>query len=205
MQPERAKAERASANDRRPRRSSTASAFTSPLGPIPMTAPSSKIGHFFCIDITKKGDVSAETRISIRKIPANKESALVWHYGGIIQPPPAKGRPVRFGRTPQHRRRPRRPDLHCGGSGLSAMPGRQNRPAILGTRFQERAFWARPTGWTAEFTWARATASARFSRTARSTRCRAASTCEALESTPVVANGVLYIGTETKIYAIAGK
>ena len=33
------------------------------------------------------------------KDPANKDSGLVWHYGGFIVPKPAKGRPYRFGRT----------------------------------------------------------------------------------------------------------
>ena len=43
------------------------------------------VGHFWCIDMTKRGDVSPELRDNANgKIVANPESALVWHYGGAI-------------------------------------------------------------------------------------------------------------------------
>ena len=44
------------------------------------------IGHFWCIDITKKGDVSPKEDNFDPKAAVNKNSALVWHYG---EPAPA--------------------------------------------------------------------------------------------------------------------
>jgi outer membrane protein assembly factor BamB len=46
------------------------------------------VGHFYCIDMTKKGDVSPElvTDDSVfpPKTKPNPNSAQVWHYGGVI-------------------------------------------------------------------------------------------------------------------------
>jgi outer membrane protein assembly factor BamB len=57
------------------------------------------VGHFWCIDTTKTGDVSPKDEKFDPKDPRNKDSALVWHYGGKIVPPPNRGREIRFGRT----------------------------------------------------------------------------------------------------------
>src|SRR5262249_6539328 len=57
------------------------------------------VGHLFCIDVTKKGDVSAKDENLDPKASENKDSALVWHYGGRNGPKPQKDRDVRFGRT----------------------------------------------------------------------------------------------------------
>jgi outer membrane protein assembly factor BamB len=57
------------------------------------------VGHFWCIDITKKGDVSPKEDNFDPKAPVNKDSALVWHYG---EPSPKAwkvGRNYVFGRT----------------------------------------------------------------------------------------------------------
>ncbi|HKB39618.1 MAG TPA: PQQ-binding-like beta-propeller repeat protein [Gemmataceae bacterium] len=57
------------------------------------------VGHLWCIDITKKGDVSAKDDKLDPKAPENRDSALVWHFGGRIVPRPQRERDVRFGRT----------------------------------------------------------------------------------------------------------
>jgi outer membrane protein assembly factor BamB len=73
------------------------------------------VGHFWCIDITKEPknkdkDLSPATKPGAKKDdppqtifdpkdPANKDSGLVWHYGGNIDPKPEKGREIYFGRT----------------------------------------------------------------------------------------------------------
>lgn len=69
------------------------------------------IGHFWCIDITKQGDVSTGTimkngkpvEVFDTKNPVNKNSALVWHYGeDELKPVPEawkQGRNYVFGRT----------------------------------------------------------------------------------------------------------
>ena len=58
------------------------------------------VGHLWCIDITKK-PANKEKDVSPfsgpkdpnptfdPKDPKNKDSALVWHYGGLIDPKPA--------------------------------------------------------------------------------------------------------------------
>jgi outer membrane protein assembly factor BamB len=63
------------------------------------------IGHFWCIDPAKKPankdkDLSPVKDNFDPKAPANKDSGLVWHYGGPILPKPEDGsREYRFGRT----------------------------------------------------------------------------------------------------------
>lgn len=60
------------------------------------------VGHLWCIDITKDPknqdrDVSARDKDFDPKAAVNKDSALVWHYGGLA--PKGSSRPYLFGRT----------------------------------------------------------------------------------------------------------
>jgi outer membrane protein assembly factor BamB len=61
------------------------------------------VGHLWCIDMTKRGDISPELVVDDSRLPPkvkpNPNSALVWQYGGYIKPRPEKGRPYSFGRT----------------------------------------------------------------------------------------------------------
>ena len=62
------------------------------------------VGHLWCIDISKKPtnkekDLSPVNDNFDPKADVNKNSGLVWHFGGFIPPKPAKGRAYRFGRT----------------------------------------------------------------------------------------------------------
>jgi outer membrane protein assembly factor BamB len=57
------------------------------------------VGHLWCIDITKTGDLSLVDDNFDPKAPVNKNSGLVWHYGGKVNPKPASGRDIVFGRT----------------------------------------------------------------------------------------------------------
>jgi outer membrane protein assembly factor BamB len=57
-------------------------------------------GHLWCIDATRRGDVSPELVIAPGKPPVtrpNPNSAAVWHFGGAS--PPGSERDYRFGRT----------------------------------------------------------------------------------------------------------
>ena len=67
------------------------------LGPMPGHDHKKNVSHFLCLDITKKGDVSLKSYDV--KDPANKDSALVWAFGGPIVPPPksTRDRPVYTG------------------------------------------------------------------------------------------------------------
>lgn len=59
------------------------------------------VGHLWCIDMTKKGDVSPELvtdgKVWPPKTEKNSNSAMVWHYGGLKKV--ERGRPFDFGRT----------------------------------------------------------------------------------------------------------
>ncbi len=67
------------------------------VGSNPQDGPG--VGHLWCIDPTKTGDVSPVDDKFDPANPKNKDSALVWHYGGKIDPEPARGKKWYFGRT----------------------------------------------------------------------------------------------------------
>jgi outer membrane protein assembly factor BamB len=60
------------------------------------------VGHFWCIDVTREGDVSAEVltapALGPPAVKPNPNSAVVWHYGGADARPFAR-REWHFGRT----------------------------------------------------------------------------------------------------------
>src|SRR5205823_6096382 len=63
------------------------------------------VGHFWCVDITRKPanedlDLSPANDNFDPRAPENKDSGLVWHYGGPVLPKPKDNeREYRFGRT----------------------------------------------------------------------------------------------------------
>ena len=57
------------------------------------------VGHLWCVDITKTGDLSPVDNNFDPTAAVNKNSGLVWHYGGAITPKPKAGRDTVFGRT----------------------------------------------------------------------------------------------------------
>jgi outer membrane protein assembly factor BamB len=61
----------------------------------------SGVGHLWCIDITKTGDLSPVNDNFDPKAPENQKSGLVWHYGGAFDDATADktGRKYVFGRT----------------------------------------------------------------------------------------------------------
>ena len=67
------------------------------MGIAPGIGKTTKFGYLLCLDMTKSGDVSPKTMDA--KDPANKDSALLWTFGGQVNPKPAKGRQVQMGRT----------------------------------------------------------------------------------------------------------
>jgi outer membrane protein assembly factor BamB len=59
------------------------------------------VGHFWCIDPSKEGDISPKEDNFDPRADVNKGSGLVWHYGGPTDPKTAEetGREYVFGRT----------------------------------------------------------------------------------------------------------
>jgi outer membrane protein assembly factor BamB len=69
------------------------------VGHNPEGGPGGHVGHFWCIDATKTGDVSPVAGNLDARADVNKNSALVWHYGGLVVPEPKRGRREVFGFT----------------------------------------------------------------------------------------------------------
>lgn len=67
------------------------------MGTMPEHAAAPRFGWFLCIDATRTGDISPKNLD--HKDLKNKDSGLIWSYGGPITPRPKKGRSVVFGPT----------------------------------------------------------------------------------------------------------
>jgi outer membrane protein assembly factor BamB len=170
------------------------------------------VGHLWCIRMDKRGDVSPELAEYPQKgwppkTKPNPNSALVWHYGGFVDPKDKGkiGRNYYFGRTMStcaiH------DDilyvaelagyLHC----LDAKTGK-----VHWTHDTRGSIWSSPyyadgkvylgTDAGAVFVFAHGPAKKLLAENDMEGRVRA---------TPVAANGVLYVMTENKLYAIAEK
>jgi outer membrane protein assembly factor BamB len=166
-------------------------------------------GHFWCVDLTKTGDVSPELVIDATAQPVktkpNPNSALVWHFGGEIRPRPQDGREVFMGRSistcaiydglvyiPEYEGY-----LHC----LDARTGKQYwehdfKSAVWGSPFavDKKLYVGNEDGDVVIFTPGK-------TRTVG----EPIEMGESVLSTPVAADGVLYILTKSKLYAIAKK
>ena len=169
------------------------------------------VGHLWCIDMTKQGDVSPELvedpRVWPPKTKKNPNSALVWHYGGPADAATRKkiGRNYLFGRTMStcaiH------DDLcyiaelsghvHC----LDANTGQQywvhntNAPIWSSTYWVDgKVYLGTDDG--AVFVFEHGKKLKVLAENVMEGRVRA---------TPVAANGTLFVMTENKLYAIAEK
>ncbi|MCS6850240.1 MAG: PQQ-binding-like beta-propeller repeat protein [Gemmataceae bacterium] len=170
------------------------------------------VGHFWCIDLikaTEKGatnkdhDVSPVNDIFDAKHPANKDSALVWHYGGPADP--NSGRDYVFGRTMStcavH-------DglvwvaelagyLHC----LDAATGQ-----VYWVQDLKSAVWGSPywvdnkiyLGTEDGDVWI-------FAHGKEKKQLAKIEMPHQVKSTPIAVNGVLYVMTEHDLYAIVNK
>lgn len=170
------------------------------LGPMPEHQQRRDDSYFLCLDITKKGDVSFKTYDA--KDAANKGSALVWSFGGEINPPPARGREVYCGvicgtaavhdglvyftEEPGY--------IHC----LDAKTG-----AHLWDHDFKTGIWGSPYYVDGKVYVGTVDGEVLiFEHGKNKKRIATVSIEEVTHGTPVVANGVLYINTKTKLYAI---
>jgi outer membrane protein assembly factor BamB len=163
------------------------------------------VGHFWCIDMTKRGDVSPRDDNFDPQAPVNKDSALVWHYGGKGKP--GQEIPQRnyvFGRTLSTAAvhdglvyiAELAGYLHC----LDARTGERYWYHYLGAPVWSSPYWVdgkvyigTDDGLVYVF------AHGKEKRILAQNDMGAA-----VRATPVAANGRLYIQTENKLYAIAG-
>lgn len=166
------------------------------MGLYPEHPTPSKFSYFLCIDITGKGDISPKS------LASKEKSALVWVYGGPIEPPPKQGRPVNFGRTMSTAA------VH---DGLVYIAEEQGYiyclDAATGKKYWDHDFLS--AVWGSPY-WADGKVYIGsedgeifiFAHGKDKKLIRQINMDEPIHSTPVVANGVLYIATRSKLYAI---
>jgi len=165
------------------------------MGMYPDNPRANKSGYFLCIDAAKTGDVSL----------GSKDSALVWAYGGIIEPRPKQGRAAIFSRTistcaiydglvyiPEETGY-----MNC----LDAKTGKSQwvhdfKTTIWGSSYyvDGHVYVGTEDGEIVIFQ-----AGNKLKIVAK------IDMDEGLNGTPVVAGGVLFVATRTKLYAIARK
>jgi outer membrane protein assembly factor BamB len=162
------------------------------------------VGHLWCIDMTKKGDVSPElvtdNSVDPPKTKPNPNSAMVWHFGGPA--PKGTGRNYLFGRTMStcaiHDGLCYAAELagyvHC----LDAKTGKHYWTHDTKANIWSSPFWADDkiylgTDDGAIWVFAHGKEKKVLAQNDMETAVRA---------TPVVAGGVLYVMTENKLYAI---
>jgi outer membrane protein assembly factor BamB len=162
------------------------------------------VGHLWCIDITKKGDVSPRNDNFDPKAPENKDSALVWHYGGYGDPDKI-GRNYYFGRTLStvavHEGLVYAAELagylHC----LDAKTGEQYWEHEIGSNTWSSPYWVDGKVYMGND----GDSIQIFAHGKEKKLLGEINMGKKVRATPVVANGVLYVMTENKLYAIANK
>jgi outer membrane protein assembly factor BamB len=172
------------------------------------------ICHFWCIDMSKKGDVSTRTvkdkdgiprEVYDAKDPINKDSALVWHYGGTEPAKWRKGRNYVFGRTLSTAAvhdglvyiAELAGYLHC----LDSKTGEQywthncKAPIWSSTYWVDGKVFLGTDGGEVHI----------FDHGKQKKLVQSVDMEGKVRATPVVANGVLYVMTENKLFAIKAK
>ncbi len=172
------------------------------LGVSPGGCNNLPYSHFLCVDITKKGDVSPKS-FDV-KDAANKDSALVWAFGGEILPPPkGRGRRAYFGQTISTAA------VHDGLVYITEEIGYLHCiDAKTGQRYWEHDFrenvWGSPYWVDGKvYVGTQGGDVVIFAHGKERKVLATVSVDDAVESTPVVAGGVLYVATKTKLIAIA--
>jgi outer membrane protein assembly factor BamB len=158
--------------------------------------------HFLCLDLTKTGDASPA---SLDAQGVNKNSAFIWGYGGMVQPKPQKGRAVAFRSTLSTAA------VHDGLVYISEEAGYLHcLDAQTGQKYWEHDFkagvWGSPYYVDGRiYQGAEDGSIVIFEAGKKHKVIRQLDMEETFHGTPVVANGVLYLATKSKLYAIAEK
>jgi outer membrane protein assembly factor BamB len=164
------------------------------------------VGHFWCVDITKSGDLSEEIVTDGNADPVktapNPNSGVVWHYGG-----PAKNyeRDFYFGRTMSTAAihdgllyiAELAGYLHC----LDAKTGKKYWDHDLKSEIWGSPYWVDNKVYIGDEDGDILI----FEHGKEKKLINTIPMKHGVKSTPIAINGVLYVMTETKLYAIAKK
>jgi outer membrane protein assembly factor BamB len=167
------------------------------------------IGHLWCIDMTKKGDVSTELVTDNTAFPPktkkNPNSAAKWHYGGVIPDAAVRAKLKRnyyFGRTMSTCA------IHDDILYISDLDGVLHcLDAINGTVYWEHntkaETWASPYYADGKVYLGNDGSSVFVFEHGKTKKLLAENDMDGrVRATPIAANGVLYVMTENKLYAI---
>jgi outer membrane protein assembly factor BamB len=174
-------------------------------GLYPGNPERNRLGRFWCVSLGKTGDVSHAEDSLDPAASANKASALVWQFGGLIQPPPKFGRNAVFGKTSSTAAvhdglvyvAEELGYLHC----LDAATGKQLWEHDLKTSVWSSPYWVDGKVYLA-------TEDGDVAIFAHGRQAKLLGTVYMdgqIHTTPVVVDGVLYVATDTKLYAIGAK
>jgi outer membrane protein assembly factor BamB len=173
------------------------------LGVYPEHPQATRFSYVVCADVTKTGDVSPKSLKA--DDPENQGSALVWAFGGPIEPAPKRGRTSFFGRTISTC------SVAAGFVFAAEEQGYMHcLDAKTGKRLWEYDFkasvWGSPYFVDGKVYIGTEDGELVIFEAAKDLKViNKVDMADTVHSTPVVANGVMYIATKSKLYAIAAK
>jgi outer membrane protein assembly factor BamB len=168
----------------------------------------SGVGHLWCVDITKTGDLSSVNDNFDPKAPENQKSGLVWHYGGAFDEATADklNRKYVFGRTISSCA------IHDGllyvsevNGFLHCLDAKTGQPYwVYDTK---AAIWGSPLWVDGKVYIGTGDGDVHSLQHGKTMKLlgKVDMNDGAIYSTPVVANGVLYVMTMNSLWAIANK
>lgn len=171
------------------------------LGVYPDHPMPTRTSYLLCVDATKTGDVSPKSLDP----KAAAGSALVWAYGGAVEPKPAKGRRAVFGPTLSTAA------IHNDLVYISEEAGYMHcLDAKTGQKYWEHDFkaglWGSPYYVDGKVYQGIDDGSVVVFEAGKTHKViRQMDMEETVQGTPAAANGVLYVATKSKLFAIAEK
>jgi outer membrane protein assembly factor BamB len=167
----------------------------------------SGVSHFWCVDITKTGDISPVDDNFDPKADVNGKSGLVWHYGGLNDAKKADetGRKYGFGRTVSTCA------IHDGLVYIAELDGYLHcLDAKTGEKYWEHdlkaEIWGSPYYVDGKVYLGTGDSEVHVFAHGKTKKALGKVDVEdALYTTPAAANGVLYLATMKKLYAVTNK